>query len=242
MFISFALAHTLSTTQVQIPFLVTEPVTIARSYGSRSRSFRSSSFRSSYSAPSRSSSYSAPTRIRVNSTSVQRVSPPRTINISKPAISSSTPKLGPTLQKTTLKRLADKNGMIKITKSAPPKPILVSAPKTTPPKTTISAPRPKNTIAAPSASRYYQQPPNSPVIIQQDSSFSNPWMWMHLMDNRNQAPQIQTNVTPRNLNVDDTVSTKIVTREERNPLKDFLLIFLGLGCGIPFGYLFLNKK
>jgi hypothetical protein len=232
MFISFALAHTLSTAPVQIPFLVTEPVTIARSYGSRSSSFRSSSFRSSYSAPS---------RIRVNSTSVQRVSPPRTINISKPANSSLTPKLGPTLQKTTLKRLADKNGMVPITKSAPPKPVLVSAPKTTPPKTIISAPRPKNTIAAPSTSRYYPQPSNSPVIIHQDSSFSNPWMWMYLMDNRNQAPQISTNAALRNLN-GDTVSTKIVTREERNPLKDFLLISLGLGCGIPVGYLFLNKK
>jgi hypothetical protein len=236
MIISFALAHTLSTAPVQISFLATEPVTIARSYGSRSSSFRSSSYRRS--------SYSAPPRIRVNSTSVQRVSPPRTINISKPANSSLTPKLGPTLQKTTLKRLANKNGMVPITKSAPPKPILVSEPKTTPPKTIISAPRPKNTIAAPSASRYYQQSSNSPVIIHQDSSFSNPWMWMYLMDNRNQAPQapqIQTNAAPRNLN-DDTVSTKIVTREERNPLKYFLLISLGLGCGIPVGYLFLNKK
>ena len=67
-------------------------------------------------------------------------------------------------------------------------------------------------------------------------------MWMYLMDNRNQAPTISTNVEPRALNTGGEVQTKIVTREERNPLKDFLLISLGLGCGIPVGRLIFKQK
>jgi hypothetical protein len=216
MFFTLALIHHLNQPP-QIPVLGTQPVLIAKSY-------RSSSFRSSR-------SYSAPTRIRISNSptrSVIRVSQPKpqqNINITKSKGSKPFTPISSAAKETTLKKLKGIDGTIPITKSV----------KQTPTVT----PKPVKPVITRAPNSYRERYDSSPIIINSDSSFGNPWMWMYLLDrNNNQTPQTNQ---PTPITETSKPQVKTIVKEERNPVKDFLLIVLGVCCGVPFGYLIAKK-
>lgn len=216
MFFTLALIHHLHQPP-QIPVLGTQPVLIARSYGSRS-----------------SGNYSAPTRIRISNgptRSVTRVSqpkPPQKINITKSKGSKPIAPIKSAVKETTLKKLKGMDGTISITKSVKQPPTI--------------APKPVEPTITRAPNSYRERYDSPPIIINSDSSFGNPWMWMYFLDrNNNQAIQTPQTVQSTPITETSKPQVKTVVKEERNSVKDFLLIVLGICCGVPFGYLITKK-
>jgi hypothetical protein len=252
MILALALSSILNTQQVQIPFLATEPVTIARSYGGSRTSFsRISSTRIS----SRPTTYSRPSTIRV--APAPSVSAPKTISIARSVdavktSSSPVTALGPRLQSKTINSLKGADGTVAITKSAQsmPKPIVIPAPTQKP---IVTANPPRNTIPVPSRAPYSYGSYNTytrqaPVIVHQDSTFSSPWFWMYMMDRDKNQPQPQVIqqapvvAEKEAQNLQPQVVTKTIVKEETNPLKDFALVSVGVLGGIPLGNYFSRRK
>jgi hypothetical protein len=246
MILALALSSILNINPVQIPFLATEPVLIARSYGG-SRS----SFSRSYSGSRSSFTRSSPTRISsrpstIRTSSAPSRSAPKTVSITRSVdavktSSSPVTNLGPRLQSKTVSSLKGADGTISITRSAPAKPVVIPAPTKKP---VVTATPPRNTIPSRSSyptREYDTYSSRSPVIVHQDSTFSSPWFWMYMMDRDNNQPQpqvIQQAPVVAEKEVQQPqpqVVTKTIVKEERNPLKDFALVSVGVLGGIPLG-------
>lgn len=172
---------------------------------------------------SRSSSYSrsAPTRIRIQNSTVQRV---------KPSTSNSFKK--------------DSSGRIPLTKTAPP------VIKVNPHRNTIPVPRKTYPNYSPAPRRTYPNYSPAPVVIQQESTFGNPWFWLYMMNQDNNRPQVVQSAPviqqPQQPQENQTVSTQpepvrtIVKEKPQHPFKTFLIFSLGFGGGV--GLLFLLKN
>ena len=232
--------------QVSPPPILATQTLVARSYGSRSSSFSrsSSSFSrpsSSYSRPS--SSYSrpsTPTRIKIQNSSVQRIKSPTSKTITK-SVTSSSPvtQLGPRIQKTTLNNLKDSSGRVQLTKTAQPTTVVTKA------QPTIRSNPPRNTIPTPR--RTYPEYSPAPVILQQESTFGNPWFWLYMMNQNNNRPQVVQSAPviqqPQELQSTSPQPVRTIFKEKpQHPFKTFLILVLGIGGGVGLMVLLKNRN
>ena len=201
---------------------VTIPPTFgAQTLVARSYGSRSSSYSRSSSSFSRPSSYS-----RSSS------SAPTRIRIKNSTVQRVKPPTFNSFKK-------DSSGRIPLTKTAPP------VIKANPPRNTIPVPR-----------KTYQTPPSNysdyspaPVVIQQESTFGNPWFWMYMMDQNNNRPQVvQSAPVIQQPQENQSVATQsesvktIVKEKPQNPLKTFLIFSLGIGGGVGLMVLLKNRN
>lgn len=186
----------------------------------RSYGSRSSSFSRSSSSFSRPSSFS------------RSSSAPTRIRIQNSTVQRVKPPTSNSFKK-------DSSGRIPLTKTAP------SVIKANPPRNTIPVPR--KTYQTPR--RTYPDYTSAPVVIQQESTFGNPWFWMYMMNQDNNRPQVvQSAPVIQQPQENQSVATQsepvrtIVKEKPQNPIKTFLIFSLGIGGGVGLMVLLKNRN